>query len=382
MTNVACRGMPEDYDFDPIVVHRDRICEINFDNLWDWHFRHLTSVLQEQFPLLIHLRLRFSIMASRVAPTLPDGFLGGSALHLRFLELGKIPFPALPTFLLSATNLIHLALVSTPHAWYTDPEAIVTGLATLASLKFFTMTFLGHPYRESRHPPPPARTIFPTLTHFVFEGVAGYLEDFLALIEAPFLDSVYITFYRPIFNTRQLSQLVRCTTRLQALNKVHVDFDGGGVQVGHLPRTFDKANRLRISCGELDGQLSSLAQVLTSFFPSIYMVEHLYIYENPRSPPYLRHSVENMWWLGIFHPFTAVKNLYISKKYAPLIAPAMQELVGGRTTEVFPTLENIFLGGLQPSEPIQEGFGKFVAARQLFSIPITVSLWERDLKQE
>jgi hypothetical protein len=85
-----------------------------------------------------------------------------------------------------------------------------------------------------------------------------------------------------------------------------------------------------------------------------------------------------MQWLELFDPFIAVKNLYLSKKYAPLIAPALQELVGGRTAEVLPTLQNIYLEGLQSSEPIQEGIQKFVVARQDSGHPVTIFLWERD----
>jgi hypothetical protein len=289
----------------------------------------------------------------------------------------------LPRFLLSATNLVHLALVSTPHAWYTSPEAIVTGLAVLTDLKSLTLAFIGQPYQESRRPPPATRTVLPALTRFVFRGASGYLEDLLALIDTPLLDSIHITFsHQSTFNTQQLTQFMIRATRFRALNEVYVDFVRNGVQVGHLPQTFDKTKRLRISNGELDGWLSSLAQLLTSFFPSIHTVEHLYIYENPRTPLYLQGDIENVRWLGIFHPFTAVKNLYVSERFTPRIAPALQELVGERTTEVFPTLQNIFLEGLQPSEPFQEGIGKFVAARELSDHPITVSLWERDSKQE
>jgi hypothetical protein len=267
-----------------------------------------------------------------------------------------------------------------PHAWYTLPEAIVTGLAVLARLKSLTMTFIGHPYRESRRPPPAARTSLPALTRFVFGGASGYLEDLLTLIEAPLLDPIYVDFFhRPIFNTPQLSQFMGRMTKLQALDEAHVDFDRASVQVGHLPRAFDKTKRLTISGGELDGRLSSLAQLLTSFFPSIYMVEHLYIYDDTR---YLQDDVENLRWQGFFHPFTAVKNLYVSKEFAPRIAPALQELNGGRTTEVFPALQNILLEGLQLSESVQEGIRKFVAARELSGLPITVSLWEKNLEQE
>jgi hypothetical protein len=62
-------------------------------------------------------------------------------------------------------------------------------------------------------------------------------------------------------------------------------------------------------------------------------------------------------------------------EYVPRIAPALQELVGGRTTEVLPTLENIFLEDFKPSGPLHEGIEKFVGARWLTSHPVAVSLW-------
>ena len=137
------------------------------------------------------------------------------------------------------------------------------------------------PTRERRHPPPPTRTVLPALTHFEFQGVSEYLEDLVARIDAPLLDSICITFlHQLIFDISQLAQFMRRTTRFQALNEAHVDFDYYGVLVESLPptRTFDEKSGLRISCREIDWDLSSLAQVFTSFFPSIYIVEHLYIY--------------------------------------------------------------------------------------------------------
>jgi hypothetical protein len=60
------------------------------------------------------------------------------------------------------------------------------------------------------------------------------------------------------------------------------------------------------------------------------------------------------------------------------VAPALQELVGGRATEVLPTLENIFLEGFWPSGPVYEGIEKFVAARRLTSHPVAVSRWDKN----
>ena len=107
------------------------------------------------------------------------------------------------------------------------------------------------------------------------------------------------------------------------------------------------------------------------------MVEHLYIYGPRYLPSQWQDDIENMQWLEIFHPFTAVKNLYVSKEFAQCIAPALQELVGERVTEVLPALESLFLEELQPSGPVQEAIGQFVAARQLLGHPVAVSHWNR-----
>ena len=175
---------------------------------------------------------------------------------------------------------------------------------------------------------------------------------------------------------------MRRTTSLQAKNEAHVSLDEFGTHIGNSLWSIRDESSLKISCRKLDWQLSSLAQVLTTFFPSIHLVEHLYIDESIPAPPQWQDDIENMQWLEILEPFTAVKNLYLSEGLAPHVAPALQELVGSGMTEVFSTLQNIFLEGHQQSGPILEGIGRFVAARQLSGQPIAVSLreslWERD----
>ena len=80
---------------------------------------------------------------------------------------------------------------------------------------------------------------------------------------------------------------------------------------------------------------------------------------------------------GTITLFSAVKNLYLSKQFASIIGPALQELVSGRTTEVLPTLQNIFLERFLPSGPVQEGIQQFVAIRQVTSHHIAVSRWDK-----
>ena len=380
--NMADSPMPEDYNFDAAIQHQNRVREIKLQYLTSSQLQRLASALREQLPALIHLMLDFDGHPSRRAPALPDGFLGGSAPRLQHLRLDSIPFPALPKLLPSAADLVHLGLWNIPHSGYIPPESIVTSLAGLTNLKILTIGFespLSLPDQKRRRPPPPTRIILPALTRFEFYGISQYLEDLVARIDAPLLDSIWITFFlQIIFDTPQLAQFMRRTTRFQTLNEAHLDFDDYGCQVESLPPTrgLDEKSRLRISCRELDWQLSSLEQIYTSFFPSIHMVEHLYIYGPQILPSQWQDNIESVHWLEILLSFTSVKNLYASQKFAQCLAHTLQELAEDRMT-VLPILESLFVEDLQQSGPIQKTIGQFVAARQLLGYPVAVSQWDR-----
>ena len=133
--------MPNDYDFDAVIVHPNRVCEVNLLRLTRSQLQRLASAMQTQFPELIHLELNIVGIISGPAPALPDNFLGGSAPRLQTLRLHSISFPALPKLLLSAASLVCLTLWSIPHSGYMSPEAILTGLAVLANLKYLSIRF-------------------------------------------------------------------------------------------------------------------------------------------------------------------------------------------------------------------------------------------------
>ena len=136
-----------------------------------------------------------------------------------------------------------------------------------------------------------------------------------------------------------------------------------------------------ISCGELDWQVSFLEQVCTSSLPPLSALEYLYISEHPYEQPVWEDDIDGALWLELLRPFTTVKDLFLSENIALRVVPALQELVGGRTIEVLPTLQNVFIEGLQPSGPVQEGIGKFAAARQVINHPVAVSRWDKNPSQ-
>jgi hypothetical protein len=79
-------------------------------------------------------------------------------------------------------------------------------------------------------------------------------------------------------------------------------------------------------------------------------------------------------------PFTSIYYSEESLLIHALIAPALQELTGGRTTGVLPALQKcVFLKGFPPSEPVHEDIARFISARQLINRPVAISVWDRDL---
>jgi hypothetical protein len=196
-------------------------------------------------------------------------------------------------------------------------------------------------------------------------------------VDAPRLNALEITFFKDFaFDTPQLMQFISRTPMSRALENAHIILQNRDASLYISSRTYGNGMiNVKTLCRGLEWQVSSLEQVCTSCLPPISMLEDLYIYENTYSAPDWKDDIENGLWLQLLHPFTAVKNLYLSEQFALRIGLALQELAEGRTTEVLPALQNIFLDGFESSGSVTEGIGKFVATRQVASRPIAVSSW-------
>ena len=346
------------------LEHNDRIRKLDLSGVLSSQMEKVLAAMLQPFPALEDLSLDFPPETAVV----PASFLGGSATQLQTLELGSISFPGLPKLLLSATHLVDLRLKRIPHSGYFSPEAIVTSLSALTSLKSLIIKFKSPRSRPDwrRRPPPLTRTLLPALTHFEFKGVSEYLDDLVARIDAPLLDNFHITFFHQlIFDTPQLTQFISRTPKFKACDGVHVDFLDFGVWVS----TIDGEFTLGILCGQSEWQLSSVAQVCGSTF--IPAIEHLYI-RVADYPLSWQDDIETGQWLELLHRFTAVKHLHISPVFTLRVASTLEELVGGSVMEVLPALQTLFLEETLPSG-VQETIDKFVAARELAGHPIAVS---------
>ena len=354
----------------------NRVCQVNLSRIVDRPLERILAAMQVPFPELTYLRLWLS---SNRVPAIPDSFLGGSAPRLRFFTLYGIPFPRLPKLLSSATHLVHLILSNIPHSGYISPKAMITLLSVLFSLDTLLLEFQSpqsRPNWESPSLPPPKRFILPALTRLKFKGVTEYLEELVIGIDTPQLDFLRITFFNQIdFDIPQLAQFINCTPTLRPLYRAYVEFYGNFTHVELSASSSTPNFTISISCREPDWQVSSIEQVCNSSLDPLSMVKDFYIGHRYSQPNRKYDAIENTLRLQLLRPFTAAKNLYLSETFAPGIVAALQELIGDRITEVLPSLQNIFVQGLEPSGPFQENIGRVVAARRLSGHPIAIYDW-------
>jgi len=195
-------------------------------------------------------------------------------------------------------------------------------------------------------------------------------------IDTPRLVGMEITLYRIESGCPRLAQFFNRSPTLRVLDEAHVQFDNITASSLRLRSRTSMSGLdnllINIIC-TLNLRFSSVARLCNSSLPPFSTVEDLYIGR--------KHSelvFQNIPWIQLLLPFTAVKNLYLSEEFALGVAAALQELVEGRISEALPSLQSIFVEGFNLSVSFRENIGQFVSTRKLFNHPITISVWTLD----
>ena len=333
----------------------------------------MATVMQEPFPVLTHLTIRSKVGNVVV---LPAKFLGGSAPRLQEVYLCGIPFPTLPTLLLSASDLVSLDLRSIPPTGYISPEAMVVGLAASPRLKFFVIGFqLATLHPDRIRPPPVTRSVLPALTTFHFQGAIEYLEDLVAQIDSPQLDQISVVYLNQLVDLRvaQLRKFVDRSVGPKLILSMHacitVSRDRVSFDMYHHtynPRSIFRPSITAVSCDGINWQVSYMAQVLSQFSATLSNVVHLKVHLTLEAHPKEDRQLEGMDWLHLLRQFSTVQSLYVSRELAGHVALALEDMTGEMVAVVLPSLDLICLEG-RPATSIE----KFVAARRLSDRPVT-----------
>ena len=212
-------------------------------------------------------------------------------------------------------------------------------------------------------------------------GNDEYVEDLMARIDAPQLDSLKLFLFDPpvVLDAPKLAQFIGRTPRFKALNELHVLFDDRGIFI-LLPWTLRRGLQVGVLCAPTR-QLSVLVELChgtSSFLRTLIpRVKRLCILESRSPLLYWRESIESSKWLELLHPFTAVNDLYLSQEFAPYIVPVLLWFVEEGMTELLPALQNLFSEKLLPSPgPVEGSTRQFTAAHQPSGHRIAVSYWD------
>ncbi|KAI9507657.1 hypothetical protein F5148DRAFT_1203178 [Russula earlei] len=347
------------------LEQRDRIRAIHLRDVPCSLLDTFAPLMHEPFPLLTSLLIR---SYREWVPVPPDLSLCGSTPRLRRLLLDHIPLAAVQKLLLSANDLVSLALCNIPSSGHIPPMVMVNCLSRMTRLESLRLELNSSPSRfdqTSRVPPPLTRTVLPAL-------------DVIARIDVPLLRNVQITFFNQlIFDIPQLFQLICRCEKLRELHRANILFSKYFVQLELFPQgeLTDIELSLIISCYMPDWQLSSLAQVCSSILPCLSSLEHIAVREDLYDASLWGADIEDIQWLDLLRTFTTVKNLFLTEEIGPQIASALGELTGAGVTEVLPALQSLFLENSLRSGSFKEAMRPFINARRHCGRPVNINNW-------
>jgi hypothetical protein len=309
----------------------------------------IIAMMQKPCPILTCLSIATN---DRNSPVLPAGFLGGSAPCLQQFRLCSFLYPALPTLLLPASDLVDLTLSDIPLAGYISPEAMAGYLATFSRLKTLHLRFQTVTSQTTQILPPPIEQSFlPSLHKLIFSGVFEYMEDFVVRIDAPWLDSITIDYLDQgvDFEVPRLSEFLNHSENLKKtlsntckilLSNDFLYFDiFGGATTTDKSVCWDSEQGIyfQVRCKRMDRKILQLTNVLSWISPIISDIVHFGLQSDADI-----FKPEDVDWMELLHQFPSVQTMFIYGSVTRLISLALDDIAEEMLTEVLPALD--FLG--------------------------------------
>jgi hypothetical protein len=353
-----------DGDADNLIAalgHRDRVQVVEI-NILPSLFEELVTAMQEPLPALTHLRLESDPFVD--LPIISDTFLSGSAPRLQTIYIDGISFPAAPTLLSSAHDLVNVELRDIPRSGFIPPEAMVASLAALPKLECLTFIFKWEvPYPDRIHLPSITRTVLPALTRFFFDGPFEYFEDFVAQIDAPQLDYLHIKYLDQDEGTDyQIPQLCKFVDRSDKI-KLSRFRHAYLIIVEPVSTVVELRDGGQLSF-RLSIQEDAIGQVVNQLSALLTDVDRLFIHRFFLGDEKLGVGIR---WLELFRPFTAVKAISVDDDLSCYIPLTLKSVTSERVAEVLPALNLLRL-----KKELIKSMKNFVTARRNVGLPVTI----------
>jgi hypothetical protein len=297
------------------------------------------STISESFSELEELTL---LSHNDMQLTLSSNFRWGPLL--RTLHSTKIAFPSFPQLLLPCQDLVDLQLHEIPGVGYFSPEAFAHSLSGLAQLRSLALHFLSFPRRRSyldMPPPPGERVALPALIRLKYRGTSKYLDNLVVRIDAPRLGNIDITFFsQPTMDASQLGRFIERIEMQTQLSQAEVQTSADAIFISFTNSSTSTLLQLRISCKQLDWQLSCMAQVCDQFSPFLSRVKNLRI--NTIESSGGQDDADGEHWLELVLAFGGANNIHTaaSGKFVTSILRALPPASESNPT-VLPALRHL-----------------------------------------
>jgi hypothetical protein len=351
------------------LQHRDRVCRISLEMPVP-NLQKVITAISDEFPILEFLSI--------APPTkhnthliLPSTF---QAPQLRILFLKHFASPIGSPFLTTAVGLSILSLRWINPSTYPHPNQLLQTLSLLPHLGVLEIGFRSpiskrDIERQLLQSPVTTHITLPNLHRFGFMGVSIYLEALLPHVTIPLLETLIVHFFNQLtFSVPRLLQFMTTAENLR--------FDSAGLLFYHeAVAVFLYPNveaeifnfTVDVSCGHLDWQVTSVAQIFNVLSPLFSEVVDITL-------DYREHTLSSEWhnqvdrtqWRELLGSFRNVKTLRVHNGLVRDLSLCLQ-LDGEPPLELLPELTELIcpVGSVD-----DKTFSAFVHEREVAGQPV------------
>jgi hypothetical protein len=352
---------------------RDRIRRVRLEMPLP-NLRKVIMTIDEEYPVLEYLIMAPWPDDANMALMLPETL---QAPHLRRLVLSGFVLPTGSRLLTTAAGLVSLALFLGHPSTYIRPNTLLQCISFMPLLEALVVAF-SFPVpgrdveRQLMHTPIMTNVTLPNLRSFMFQGVSAYMEAVVCRITAPHLKKLDILFFNQLtFPVPHLLQFMNTTENFR-FDSAEFQFSWNKVYVKvYLREDADKyALQMNVSCWHLDWQVSSVAQIFSSFSQTFSTVEHLALEHMIHGQSSEGHNeVDRTEWRKLLTSFGNVKTLRVDDGLVEGLSCCLRLDDEEHPLELLPELQELTYSG---SGDTGDAFTSFIGARQNASRPVTL----------
>jgi hypothetical protein len=334
--------------------------------------KKLLLAVDDEFPALEYLHIA-PVAKHDTHFTLSPTF---EAPHLRELWLTHFTSPIGSPLLSTPIGLVVLTLEWIHPSTYPHPNNFLQLLSLLTHLEEITLSFrssvpIHDIERQMSQAPITIHVLHPNLHFFVFTGVSSFLEAILPHLTAPLLETFRVRYSNQLrFSVPNFANFMENIDKFRC-SLVYFVFHHEAVALFSYTAPGVKSSlfEFTVSCGHLDWQVSSAAQISNVLCPLFSEVTDLTL-------DYREHTLSFEWhnqadpthWRKLLGSFGNVKTLRV---HNGLVGEVSRSLIldGETLLEILPDLKELIC----PMRSVEDKiFAPFIHEREVAGQPVNL----------